>query len=391
MNNIFWKIKRELRRAAINIPNIFLEIARKLYFRKYYDYTKHKKTKRSVGNNPLSDDIAIYLIFPSSGLLDSHLYMLYELRNAGISSIVVSNFSLENESRNKLLRYASLIIERPNIGYDFGGYRDGVLEIIDQLTTLKRLWLLNDSAWLVPQDHSWFDQARALNRDFVSATSSFSVVRKLRRRVRGVEPARYRSIIWNHTPNNPKFHYASYALCIGSKILKDPEFLIYWKKLEIRNDKTWTVRRGELGLTQWVFKHQYSHAATHDIENLDQELNALDGTDLDLTACEIILLADEQMVPIKRHVLGINAHSAEGRAERIGFILTATARRGSAYSLALYNLRRHKLPFLKKSPLWLSADSANMIIDLLCTHRIQESAFIVREAKDLYADRGNHK
>lgn len=154
------------------------ELVRKLYFRKYYDLVTSRAIKRSVGAVPLGRDVAIYLIFPSSGVLTSHLYMLQKLRKSGISPIVVSNIPLNAPDREKLSDFAARIIERPNTGYDFGGYRDGVLEISEHLAKLERIWLINDSVWLVPQAQNWFEQVRTMNEDFVAATSNFSIFQK---------------------------------------------------------------------------------------------------------------------------------------------------------------------------------------------------------------------
>lgn len=387
MTKNLWKIKREIKRIARNSQDFTIEMIRKVYFRRYYDYVKNKEIKKTVGAIPLGKEVAIYLIFPSKGLMDSHIYMLSELLDAGISTIVVSNIALEVLEREKILQYAARIIERPNTGYDFGGYRDGILEISDHLSQLERVWLFNDSVWLLPQGSSWFSQARSLNKDFVAATSSFSVFLKSGLRIKQVAPSNYKSINWRHQPYNFNFHYASYALCIGSSILKDSRFLAYWKNLEIRNDKKRTVRRGEIGLTQWVLKNRYSHAATHEIDLLDEELKALNNYELDHAAREVILLDDPQMVPIKKKVLETDVRSAEGRRERIGLILTATARRGSAYALALYNLRRHHFPFLKKSPLWLSVERPSEIWRFISSLGEEESLHIAFEAKMLVADR----
>ena len=312
--------------------------------------------------------------------------MLSELNNAGISSIVISNATLTDFERDRILQHATRLIERPNIGYDFGGYRDGILELSERLFELKRIWLLNDSVWLISQNQSWFDQARSLNRDFVAATSSASVFQRSIFRKKQVDPAQYLSITWMHQPYNSNFHYASYALCVGSKILEDPKFLNYWKNLEIRNDKKKTVRRGEIGLTQWVLKNKYSHGATHEIEHLDKELVALESVELDHAAREVILLDDTNMLPIKKRVLETDADSAEGRKERVGLILTATARRGAAYALALYNIRQHQLSFLKKSPLWLSTEGPSNIYKYVSSLK-EDNMHIAAEARMLIADR----
>lgn len=376
-----WKIKREAGRLGRNSIEIGHELIRKFYFRRHYDRVTRKALHRTAGALPLGRELAIYVIFPTAGLLESHLMMLRSLRQAGISTLVVSNHPLDTEARARLCQEASLLIERPNIGYDFGGYRDGILEISDSLHELDRLWLLNDSAWLLPQGGGWFTQARQMNKDFVAATSSFPVWRRSWLRPKRVLAASYRTLIWNHRTDHAGFHYASYALCITSSILRDRSFLRYWQQLDIRNDKKRTVRRGEIGLTQWVRRHGYSHGATHEVTTLDQELARLRHSTLDAVARDIIVLNDPELAQIKKNVLATPQSSAVGRAERIGFILTAVARHGTAYALAIDNLRRHHVPFLKKSPVWLSSEGPDAMLAILRELDERHGTTLLQEAR----------
>ena len=383
----FWKIKRELQRLRRDGTVVVGEMLRQLYFRRYYDLVTRKEIRRTNGTVPVQREVAIYLIYPETGVLASHIYMLDEIKRAGISAIVVSNLPLRDHDRERLQAVATQIIERPNVGYDFGGYRDGLLEIADRLPTLDRLWLLNDSVWMVPRQDSWFTQARAMNKHFTGATSSFSILRKSLLGARRFDASDYRNIVWTHQPDNPNFHYGSYALCIGKAILQDPRFMDYWRKLEIRNGKKHTVRRGEIGLSQWAIRHGYSHGATHEIDQLPQELAKLSDEDLDQTARELILFRDTTIAGIKPRVLRTDMSTADGRNERTGLILTAVARHGSAYALALYNLRHTTFPFLKKSPLWLSADGPNCIVKVAESILTQRTPHVVEEALLLRADR----
>lgn len=140
MGNIpTWKIKRELQRMQHSGTSFFSELVRRLYFRRYYDLVTSKEIRRSNGAAPLQREVAIYLIYPGRGILASHLFMLRELQREGISPIVVSNLPLRHQDRDRLLDTATLIIERPNVGYDFGGYRDGILDIAETLPALAPL------------------------------------------------------------------------------------------------------------------------------------------------------------------------------------------------------------------------------------------------------------
>lgn len=379
----FWKIKRELKRVRRSGAGVVSELLRKLYFRRYYDRVTSKEIRRTFSADTLKREVAIYLIYPAHGVLASHLFMLRELQREGISPIVVSNLPLSDHDRDQLLGAATRIIERPNVGYDFGGYRDGVLDIAAELPKLDWVWLLNDSVWLAPRPDSWFAQARAMNTDFTGATSSFSILRNTLFGTKRFDAANYRKIVWNHQTNNPNFHYGSYALCIATTILQDPQFLDYWRSLEIRNGKKHTVRRGEIGLSQWAIRHGYSHSATHEIDQLPHELAALSDEVLDQTTRELILFKDTALANIRPTVLGTEISSAKGRAERTCLILAAVARHGSAYALALYHLRHTSYPFLKKSPLWLSANGPEHLLKIIYETSTPQAPHIVAEAHRL--------
>lgn len=383
--NSLWKVKRELRRLGRNSQEKTVDLIRKLYFRRYYDSVTKKEIVCTDGAIPLGNEVAIYLIFPSDGLLESHIQMLSQLGEAGISSIVVTNILLTDTDRVRLAELSTRVVERPNIGYDFGGYRDGIFQIRESLRKLDRVWLINDSAWLLPQKPSWFDQARNMGKDFVGATSSFSILRKSMFGIRRLEPTEYQKIVWAHETNNKNFHYASYALCIGSTILQDQRFFKYWKNLDIRNNKKQTVRRGEIGLTQWVLKHGYTHGATFEIDRLDEELEQLTYFELERAAKELIVFSGEKLEAIKNRILNAAVKDKEDQSDLKGLILMAVARQGTAYALAIYMIKRHNFQFLKKSVLWLSADGPGPLLKFIDDTTSKEHAYLAAEARMLCA------
>lgn len=352
----WWKIRREMKRVGYQLLNSPVEVAKFFILRRWYDLVTSRSITRTSGDLSLTDEVGIYLIFPRNGLQASHLTMLGEMARAGIAPVVVTNIPLTKADRESLKTLATRIIERPNIGYDFGGYRDGVLEVASVLPNLRYLWLLNDSVWLIPQAISWFDQARSLETDFMAATSNFAMPR--------VDPHRFRDIVWNHSTNHKNFHYASYALGFGERILQSPAFLKYWRKLNISNDKTRTVRRGEIGLSQWVLRHGFSHGETYKVNQLDIELAKCDDDEVDRIARELVIPDDALLESVYTGVMAQDPRTIQGRADRIALILTAVSRRASAYTLPGYALRRG-FQFLKKSPLWLSPAGATTSLRLI--------------------------
>lgn len=370
-----WKIRRELARAGRKTLRAPRKLWGILVHRRYYDRVLAPQIKRTEGEVHQGPEAGIYLIYPSHGVLPSHLHSLREMVGAGISPIVVSNLPLGEDDKARLLPLSARILERPNAGYDFGGYRDGIIELEDRLPELDRLWLLNDSAWMVPQAQSWFDAARALDTDFAAATSNFAMPR--------VDPDEYRDITWTFRTTHRNFHYASYALSIRAPVLRDREFLEFWRKLHISNDKTETVRRGEIGFSQWVLKHGYSHSATCEVDQLDKELEALPDPELDRVARELVIPVESRLKAVRDEILRLDPSSDEGRISRRCLILTATSRFASAYALPGYTLPHRGFQFLKKSPMWLTPESATMMLELISRIDGEAGDMIAREARAL--------
>lgn len=256
-----------------------------------------------------------------------------------------------------LARKASLIIERPNVGYDFGGYRDAIRELAPRLAALDRLWILNDSVWLVPQSESWFDTARRLDVDFVGASSNSAVAR--------AKLESFREMGWGQTSDHKGFHYSSYALSVGPHILSDSTFLEFWNKLEIRNDKRLTVKYGETGLSQWVLRYGYSHRATCEFGDLDRELLALSSAEVDMVARDLVIADDERLAALKAEILFTDPASESGRVDRIKLILAAVSRNTSVYTIPGYMLVQRSFHFLKKLPLTANADAAATMLRII--------------------------
>ncbi|WP_281968264.1 rhamnan synthesis F family protein [Roseovarius nanhaiticus] len=356
--NLAWKLKRELRRLGrqtLAVPRVAWEYTT-LTIR--YDIQAARERKVHAGERPQADEVAIYLIFPSKGVLASHLDVLNQLTADGISPILVSNLKLSQQDLATLKPLCTRIIERPNVGYDFGGYRDGVLNIADDLTNIDRLYLLNDSCWMVDSQQSWFKSVRDANVDFCGATAHY-----------GIRPYRaheFRDIDWTYTTHFSRFHYGSYALAMSTNILRDPGFLKFWRNIRLSNDKNVTVRRGETGLTQWMLRRKrYSHVATCQTSDLGNEIEALSDDELDAVVRTLVLPAHPKIEAQRDDILKKSMSTPIGRFDRIKVILTAVSSQGMSYAMPYYNLRYRDFQFVKKSPLWLSQAGSDTMLALL--------------------------
>ena len=351
-----WKIKRELKRVAHQVLMDWpMSLSTYLFGRRYYDLFLSGGKVVQSGQVAPSRRVAIYLVFPGQGLLKSHRRVLDYLNGKGFAPVVVSNLPLEPADRATLLENCWTLIERPNFGYDFGGYRDGVLHIADRFPEMDQLVLLNDSAWFpLPGAGDWLAQVEELGTDFVGAASNYGITRPQQRE--------FRNIQWTYSSTHRNFHYCSFAISMSARIFRSRGFKEFWLKFPLTNAKTRTVRRGEIGLSKWVISHGFSHGSTLDIESLDAELRALPDARLNEVFENLIIPEDRRLMDIKSELRA--AGTATARKELEKFVLTAVARQGVSYALADYTIRDKGFPFLKKSPVWLSEEASNITRDI---------------------------
>lgn len=327
-----------------------------LFGRKYYDYFLSEKCRSIHGTQSVSPRRAVYLIYPSEGLLPSHLRSLRYLDAKGICTTIVSNLPLSQAEEDALKPLCHRYIQRPNFGYDFGGYRDGVLSLVEGLSGMEQLILLNDSAWFPISDKTdWLDDVDKLEVNFGAAASNYGLPRP--------EPAAFREMVFDYRTDHQNFHYTSYALSFDRDIISHPDFVEFWQNFPLTNKKRRVVRRGEIGLTAWVIKQGFTHGETLGVQHIEGELDTLDEARLREIARSTMVPEDSQMQRVKSELK--NTMDTLTRAELISFILTTVARQGASYALASFNVFERDFPFLKKSPVWLNRESSDITLNIL--------------------------
>jgi hypothetical protein len=84
---------------------------------------------------------------PQGKVSEADLFLLRHLRQLGNSIVAVGNRDDQGspEFEKALEGIADVVLQRPNRGYDFGGYRDGLLWAWPFLQSTRRLIILNNS------------------------------------------------------------------------------------------------------------------------------------------------------------------------------------------------------------------------------------------------------
>ncbi len=174
------------------------------------------------------------------------------LRSKGISPIVVSNAQLSEEDRNALVEVAHLIAERPNFGYDFGGYREGLFILRESGVSPERVYLLNDSIWFpVIDDTDLIERLRAQSAD-VSGPIYF------------INPCK---------PDTSRVE--SYFISISGNLYASQHFWSYWENYAMTNYKPKVIRRGERGFSMAMRAKGFDVAGVHSSIDLEQVIAKL--------------------------------------------------------------------------------------------------------------------
>ncbi len=178
------------------------------------------------GNDMLSDSRlhAVYVHYDREGVI--HAYVIKQLEalmDAGFRTTFVSNspkFPITNVA--EIAPLCRQILWRCNVGYDFGGYKDGLAAIGD-LENVDRLLLMNDSV--------------------------YGPFYQLGEILAGIDPQQ--TDVWGITDSwQHHYHVQSYFVLFLGNALRSPAFQRFWRRLPYVNWKTWIIYQSEIRLTQ---------------------------------------------------------------------------------------------------------------------------------------------
>ncbi len=341
-----WKLVRELKRLKMQFSQWYWFAFGPL-LRHLYDLNRTKTLKVSKGRIELRRDAAIVLIYQPTGLLDSLFLELDHLTANGFSPIVVSNARLSDADLQRAISHASVIIQRPNYGYDFGGYRDGILYLKETGIKLENLIVKNDSIWFpLTPDCSLLKDARASKADIYGIFYN------------RIEKQEHRS------------HIQSYFYRFGPGLTQSPTFLQYWKTITLTNNKYMVIRQNEIKLTHWFKKRGYTIDYLHDLKDMQAAMASLSDNDL-----RVVLqyqgLVDTRHATALSHLLSMPADD-EWRKAADKLISERGIGKYYLISHPLILFGKMSSPFLKKDRQPMYRYQRREIMELGLDERIQE-------------------
>lgn len=289
-----WKVKRELRRIGDKISFPILARTTERFRQTYHDLNLGRFLTETPGNLPLTSRVAVLVLFQPKGLLGSSFLTLDHLAQEGWSVLVVSNAALSEADRARLVRRCAHVIERPNIGYDFGAYREGWRWIERQGHRPDRLILMNDSTWfpLRMQDDS-LRRMEAMDIDLAGHIFKTET-----------------------TEEDGRDHLESHLVMFGPRALAHPAIGGFWTNYVMTDSRVQTIQRGEKGLTQTALGAGLTVRGLLGREAMVDLLARLSDEDLLEVVADLALHSDEG----RAHRAAWQAAAAEGRPWRADFM-----------------------------------------------------------------------
>lgn len=289
-----------------------------------YDRNRVSRIRRTTGLKPAQDCVAVYLIFQPKGVLPSTLRTCRFLNDNGFSVHLVSNAALSDTDRAALATVCTLVLERPNFGYDFGGYRDGILDILATGALPERLLVMNDSIWF-----PLFDDSDLLKQMRETPFDIFGPAIKVR-------------------PNKPhKDHICSFMFSYSNRLVRSCDFADYWQNLHMSDEKQAVIFRNEMKMTYKLSQCGFSYGALYDFEDVFPITRhpSLSHVDAYINAQQNGLQADTPK-PIERDPAGISAAQPAGLGRTRETLARPVGQGPSSYDVV--SVPKIQLPFLKK-------------------------------------------
>ena len=144
------------------------------------------------------------------------------VNRASYNLILVTNSPLDPEAKSEALRRSCLLIERDNVGRDFGAYKDGIKIAFERFPNIERLIIANDSVYYLENGLDGLITSLTNSGDFTGISETFQ----------------------HH------YHVASFLMSFGPTVLKDPAFHKFWQMYRPMPSRMWAILKGEGTLTQ---------------------------------------------------------------------------------------------------------------------------------------------
>lgn len=248
--------------------------------RTLFDASARWFVKQHSGQVGILENIVVLLIYQPSGISNSTFHTLNHLVKQGFSPVVVVNHRIRPTQLKALKNAAMTVIERPNYGYDFGGYRQGILHVLSLGLEPKKLLILNDSIWFpLKANCSFLEEVKTNGADV------------------------YGLVMNDLSEDKSRHHIQSYFICFTERLIKSDSFKTYWQKLFLSNNKLAVIRLCEIRMTEHFRRLGFTADAKFRVNDLYEAMNSISDSEL-----KKIIKYQKSVDPRKKRIIEAAEH-----------------------------------------------------------------------------------
>ena len=327
----------------------------------FYDRSRPSRVKVFPGQVKFGEKVALVLLFQPKGVAGSVDLLCKRLIESSYSPFLVSNTDLSDMDLARLRSISSGVMIRPNFGYDFGGYRDGVWYLCERNVHPERLILMNDSVWYPAKIQDEFiELMEALSGHFCGALMAED---RRSRRNSGRGRAVFLSSFW---------------LMFDRVALESSALQAFWKNYRCSNSKRQTIRRGERGLSARMVRAGFQPMAVFDRRSLDQMIDDLpDAAVFDVL--KQLALVDEELCCRRIRLESTYDGSTTWLKSAREFLTCATDGQNFLSTAPLLCLSSQRVAYIKKSRDVQNSEALRVLGAALDSGKLQLSSVVAQE------------
>ena len=338
-----WKIRREIARIGRQIRSlrglIFATVMRPLWHR-----LRDRMIDVHDGAILPGPRHAIVVVFQPKGCPDSLFDTLAHLLDKGFTPLVVCNGQISASDEKRLRALCWRLLKRPNLGYDFGGYADGIAYLRKTGVEVDALMIMNDTLWwpAVP-DAQCLDALVACDSDYAGLCNF------------PFRPGRKR-----HTALTGRNYVSSFCFLVSKRVWQSQAFADYWAHLPLHGYKPTVIERGEVGFCRAMENAGFTPTVLVDHARLVEEVDAMDDARAEAFIARLPVLGGHVRPRVDTMVARLaDGTAAPGAARDLLRDIMPTLNPWDA--LAINGLVDGRIDFIKKANLKTAPNAARFL------------------------------
>ncbi|WP_395449980.1 rhamnan synthesis F family protein [Aminobacter sp. UC22_36] len=257
---------------------------------------------------------AIFLIWQPTETpwyVDNALASLDEI---SANVILVVNHELDAGRLLDLKKRCSRIIIRDNAGFDFGGYRDATLHLLENENPTRLLYL-NDSVYFFKKGLTpLFQQLAGADADVAGSFEN-----------------------WQHV-----YHIQSFCFSVSQRIFKSPAFAKFWHDYLPANSRLWAIGKGEIGFSEAILPIAQSVTSIYSADRIRQYL--AESASNDIAQANTYICRELRLPP--------SVFNDESRSGLVSNICAQIARRSQIHTAGFLYKKYFDCPLMKRDLLY---------------------------------------